>query len=214
MQVGSSRVTKDGSEVSGDCSLQIKLGDGKYLLAIADGMGTGEKARKCSKITLKLLKQLLSAGFDNENTIKILNNKMNLINKSEMYSTLDVSILDLYIGKIEIIKNGASNTYIKNKKSVKKIESNNLPVGILDNIELQNEQITVKDGDILVMCSDGVLDTKEKNTDWLENFLKDVSTNNVQKLADLILAEAIDNNYGIAQDDMTVIVSKIISRKK
>ena len=59
LQVGSSKVTKDGSSVSGDCSLQIKLADGKYLLAISDGMGTGEKARECSKITLKLLKQIL-----------------------------------------------------------------------------------------------------------------------------------------------------------
>ena len=51
LQVGSSKVTKDGSDISGDCSLQIKLEDGKYLLAISDGMGTGKKARECSKIT-------------------------------------------------------------------------------------------------------------------------------------------------------------------
>ena len=47
----------------------------------------------------------------------------------------------------------------------------------------------------------------------MKNFLKNVSTNNVQKIADLILAEAIDNSYGVAHDDMTVIVSKIVKRK-
>ena len=41
-----------------------------------------------------------------------------------------------------------------------------------------------------------------------------MSTNNVQKLADLILAEAIDNNLGIVQDDITVIVSKIVKKNK
>ena len=65
------------------------------------------------------------------------------------------------------------------------------------------------------MCSDGVLDTKnDTNSSWIENFLKNISTNNVQKISDLILAEAIDNNFGVAQDDMTVIVSKIVSKKK
>lgn len=215
LQVGSSKVTKDGSSVSGDCSLQIKLADGKYLLAISDGMGTGEKARECSKITLKLLKQILSAGFNNEETINLLNTKMNLINKKDMYSTLDASILDLYTGNINILKNGASNTYIKNKKSIKKIESKNIPIGIVDDIELQEEKIPVSDGDIIVMCSDGVLDAKdETNNSWIESFLKNISTNNVQKISDLILAEAIDNNFGVAQDDMTVIVSKIVSKKR
>ena len=53
----------------------------------------------------------------------------------------------------------------------------------------------------------------EIKKDWIEEFLKNVSTNNVQKLADFILAEAIDNSYGIAKDDMTVIVCKIVKKK-
>jgi len=214
LQVGSSRVTKDGSDISGDCSLQIKLADGKYLLAIADGMGSGAKAREASKITLRLIKQMLSAGFDKEESLKMINSRMNFMLNKDLYSTLDVTILDLYVGKAEIIKNAACNTFIKNKKTIRKIELNNLPVGIIDNIELKSETIDVNDGDIFVMCSDGVLETKDDTkNNWFEEFLKNITTDNVQKLADLILAEAIDNNFGIAQDDMTVIVSKIVKRK-
>ena len=92
--MGSSKITKEGSKVSGDCSLQIKLADGKYLLALADGMGTGEKARECSRITLRLMKQMLSAGFDKEESISMINSRINLIETTERYSSLDVSILD------------------------------------------------------------------------------------------------------------------------
>lgn len=214
LQVASSKITKDGSKVSGDCSLQIKLADGKYLLAIADGMGSGTKAREASKITLRLIKQMLSCGFDKEESLKMINSRMNLISNKETYSTLDVIILDLYSGTAEIIKNGACSTYIKNNKNINKIELNNLPVGIIDNLELQTSTINIADGDIYVMCTDGILETKDDTKDgWIEEFLKNVSTNNVQKLSDLILAEAIDNNFGVAQDDMTVIVSKIVKRK-
>ena len=70
--------------------------------------------------------------------------------------------------------------------------------------------IDVSDGDIIVMCSDGLVEDKgEVRKDWLENFLKNVNTNNVQKIADLLVNEAIDNSYGVASDDMTVIVGKI-----
>lgn len=213
LQVGSSKITKENSNISGDCSLQIKLADGKYLLALADGMGTGEKARECSKITLRLMKQMLSAGFDKEESISMINSRINLLGSTERYSTLDVSILDLFIGKLEVLKNGACNTYIKNKKSIKKIKSNNLPIGIVDKIELQAETVDISDGDIIVMCTDGVLDSQEDNEEWIEEFLKNISTNNVQKIADLLLAEAVDNTYGVVRDDMSVIVSKIVKRK-
>ena len=64
------------------------------------------------------------------------------------------------------------------------------------------------------MCSDGVLESKENyNKDWIEEYLRNINTNNVQKMADMILAEAIDNSYGIANDDMTVIVAKIMKKK-
>ncbi len=214
LQVGSSKITKDNSEVSGDCSLQIKLADGKYLLAIADGMGTGKKARECSKITLRLMKQMLSAGFNKEESISMINSRINLLGTTDRYSSLDASILDLYAGKIEILKNGACNTYIKNYNTIKEIKSHNLPVGIVNNVELQLETIDIKDGDIIVMYTDGVLESKDNTKrEWLKEFLSNINTNNVQKIADLIIAEAVDNNYGAVKDDMTVIVSKIVKRK-
>ena len=55
LQVGSSKISKEGVNISGDCNLQMKLDDGKYLLAIADGMGSGENARESSKFVIKII---------------------------------------------------------------------------------------------------------------------------------------------------------------
>ena len=183
------------------------------MVNIYYGMGTGEKARECSRITLRLMKQMLSAGFDKDESVSIINSRINLLGATERYSSLDVSILDLYCGNLEILKNGACSTYIKNKKSIKKVDSKNLPIGIVNKIELQSETLNINDGDIIVMCTDGVQDSKEDNPDWIEEFLKNITTNNVQKISDLLLAEAIDNSYGVVRDDMSIIVSKIVKRK-
>ena len=89
-----------------------------------------------------------------------------------------------------------------------------MPIGIGLEVALKEKVIPVSDGDIILICSDGLLDSKEEQKkDWVEEYLKNVSTNNVQKISDMILAEAIDNNYGVAGDDITVIVAKIIKRK-
>ena len=53
--------------------------------------------------------------------------------------------------------------------------------------------------------NESLLDDVE--TDEVEDV--DIETEDSQKIADIILQEAIDNNYGIPKDDMTVIVAKV-----
>lgn len=214
LQIGTSKVTQEGSSVSGDCSLQMKLDDGKYLLAISDGMGSGKASREGSKIAIKMLEEMLSNGFDNDETINFINDAVNAKTNSEMYATLDFTILDLFTGNVKIAKSGACNTYIKNKKNVRVVKSNTMPVGIVEKIQLSSQTVDVSDGDIIVMCSDGLLDAERGiDKDWIEEYLKNISTTNVQKVADLIVAEAIDNSFGIAKDDITVIVAKVVKKK-
>ena len=115
---------------------------------------------------------------------------------------------------MKIAKSGACNTYIKNKKSVKVIKSENLPVGIVDKTELDVQTVGVVDGDIIVMCSDGLLEAEEEFTkDWVQEYLKNINTTNVQKIADLMVAEAVDRSFGIARDDITVIIAKVVKKK-
>ena len=214
MQVGSSKISKDDSEASGDCNLQIRLNDGKYVLAISDGMGTGAKARENSKLVINRLKKLLQNGFEKEQSIKLVNSSLSLKTEKDEFSTLDMCVLDLYEGNMSLIKNGACNTYIKNRKNISVIKSEEMPIGLGLEVNLKEKVLPVSDGDIILICSDGLLESKEElKKDWVEEYLKNVSTNNVQKISDMILAEAIDNNYGVAGDDITVIVAKIIKRK-
>lgn len=215
IQIGAARTKKTDSPVSGDSSLQIKLDDGKYLLAISDGMGSGPKARKNSQIAVKMLKRLLTAGFDRDVSLGLINSTLSLSTNEEMYSTLDISILDLFKGNIEFIKNGACPTYLKNGNHVELIKSVSLPSGILDNVDLVVYDKDLEDGDIIVMCSDGIVestDTYLEKEEWLKDLLEKISTDNVQKIADIILAEAIDNGIGIAKDDMTIMVAKVTKK--
>ncbi len=215
MQLGYAKATKSGNTVSGDSSIQIKLEDDKYLTVLSDGMGSGMEARKSSQIVIKMMKKLLSAGFDKEDSLELINSTIKL-STEEVYATIDASIFDLYNGNVEFIKNGSCKTYIKNKQNIDVVNSNSLPLGILNNVEFSVFDRDINDGDIFVMCSDGIIDSKEEEqTDkWFMKVLKNISTNNVQKMADILLNEAIDNNYGICKDDMSIIVAKISKKAK
>jgi len=215
MQIGIAKTNKDGENVSGDSSLQISLEDGKYLLAISDGMGSGPEARKSSQIAIKMLGRLLSNGFDKETSIELINNTISSNIKDETFATLDIMVLDLFAGNIEYIKNGACPTFIKNNKNVDIIKNIALPAGILNNIDLVVYDRDIEDNDIVVMCSDGIVESNSeyKNKEiWVKNLLEQMETTNSQKIADILLKEAIDNNYGKAKDDMTIIVTKIMEK--
>ena len=214
MAIGNSMATKSKSEVSGDSVLNIRLKDGKYLVAISDGMGTGNQAKKSSTQALKMLENLLLSGFDKKTSLDLINSS--LINQdNEVFATLDIAIVDLYKGNIEFIKSGACPTYIKNNKRVQIIKANSLPTGIIEKGNIQTFDYDINSGDILLMCTDGVLDAniEYKNKDlWLKYLLEDIETTNTGKIADLILNEAIDNNFGVIKDDMSIIVCKFKKR--
>ena len=112
-QIGIAKSKKYDSIISGDTTIQTKLDDGKMLIAISDGMGSGPEARKSSKIAIKMLERLLSSGFNKDTALKLINNTISANTDDDMYATLDVSILDLYNGSMEFIKNGACPTFVK-----------------------------------------------------------------------------------------------------
>ncbi len=206
--------TKNKSEVSGDSMLNIRLKDGKYLVAISDGMGTGTEAKKSSTQVMKMLENLLLSGFDKNISLELINQALINQNK-ETFATLDIAIIDLYLGNIEFIKSGACPTYIKNNRKIQIIKSNSLPTGMVDGNQLETFDKDIISGDIMLMCSDGILDAniEYKNKElWIKYLLEDIETNNTRKIANLVLNEAIDNNFGNIKDDMSVMVCKFVKK--
>ena len=212
IQTGIAKSKKHDSIVSGDNISQIRLGDGKYMLAISDGMGSGAEARRNSKIAISMLERLFSTGFDKETSINLINSAIMNANKEDMYATLDIEILDLYAGKLEILKNGACPTYIKKNRSVNIIKSTSLPAGIVNDISVDTYDTDLNDGDIVVICSDGIIESNNEYANkelWIKYLLEEIQTDSPERIADIILHEAIDNNFGKAKDDMTVIAFRV-----
>lgn len=215
LDIGHSIAIKDNMPVSGDSILNTKLKDGKYLIAISDGMGSGPEARKSSQIVTSMLKRLLNSGFERNTSISLINSS--LLNVSdEVFATLDIAIIDLYKGTIEFIKNGACPTYIKNSKRTQVIKSRTLPTGVVKEVSADVFDKDIEENDLIVMVSDGILDSniEYKNKElWVKYLIEDINILNPQKVADIILNESIDNNFGKVKDDMSVIVCKFIKKK-
>ncbi len=92
------------------------------------------------------------------------------------------------------------------------MESSNLPMGIIQEFDVDIVGEQLKSEDILIMMSDGILDGPKhiEDTDvWLKRKIRELKTDDAQEIADLLLEEVVRTRSGAIEDDMTVVVTKV-----
>lgn len=200
-------------EVSGDGILNTPLPDGRHLIMLSDGMGFGEEAAVQSRQALRLVHQLLAAGFSSEVAVQTVNAVLLLRSPEETFATIDLVLIDLVTGRTEITKVGAPPTLLKRGKEVLRIAGSTAPVGIVGGIRPESQVRYLRPGDCLVMCTDGLWDRLEKASErrhWLEESLRRAQSVNPAALAESLLGVAVPDGEA-APDDVTVVVINVQS---
>lgn len=208
-------IAKNGEEVSGDSYLIEELQDLKNISVISDGEGNGRNASKSSKNVIDMLERLLSGGFDECGAIEIINSILKLKSDSQNSSTLDNMIIDLKTGYSQYIKLGAAPTYIIHEGKIVTINNMNIPVGVSDNPDYLPISRKLIDKDIVVQISDGVLhEGLDISNNYFTEYLKTIDVNKTAKqITDEIYRNVLRENKNILNDDVTIIVTKIIKNK-
>lgn len=213
VETGAAFCAKDGGFVSGDSYTSGDLGMSKHAVAISDGMGNGARAHVESTETLKLLQKILQSGIKEEIAIKSINSILSLRTTDEIFSTLDMAMIDLQNAEAKFLKIGSTPSFIKRGREIIRIQANNLPMGILQEVEVDVIHKQLKPGDLIIMMSDGVFEGPrhvENHDLWMKRKISELDTDKPQEVADLILEEVIRSNSGQISDDMTVVVTKIM----
>jgi stage II sporulation protein E len=204
--------SKEGETQTGDNYSFGKTTDGNYITILSDGMGSGPEAGEESKATVDLVEKLMDAGFDEDITVNTVNSIMGMrFAEDEKYATLDLNKVDLYNGDAIFVKIGAAPTFIKRGSDIKSVNSKNLPLGLVDEVDVEIIKTNLKPGDILINVRDGILDISKLNNRkgcWLEEYLRNIN-GDPRELSEKILEKAKSLSKGNLYDDMTVVVSKI-----
>ena len=178
---------------------------------LSDGMGSGGRAAVDGAMASGLTARLIQAGFGPDSVLRMVNSALMVKSGDESLSTLDIMELDLFNGKAEFRKAGASPTLLCSMGRVSRIEKSSLPIGILRDIRAERSEDTLVDGDIILMCSDGVYSA---GTEWVEDILKefDPKIGDLKRLVEDI-AYAARSRQKEHQDDITVI-AVLVNKKQ
>lgn len=190
---------KNNGEPSGDTHSFIKIGPQKFMMAVCDGMGSGKKANEFSTSTISLIENFYKAGFSHSLVLGSVNNFLSL-SSEDIYSAVDIAVVDLCSGMCDIIKIGSPTSYIKTKDSVFKVDGSALPIGVLEEMKPSIMSYALKGGETIVLTSDGAADSF--NGDKLADII-----NNSSKLPEELCKAVVDaaiSETGSPIDDITV----------
>ena len=161
------------------------------------------------------MEQFVESGFAKDVAIKLINSVLLLKSEKTSFSTLDICSVDLYSGRAEFIKIGAASAFVIRDGEVRGIQSSSLPVGILESVDVEKSEMSLKDGDIILMASDGVMDVLDPGCDeedWVREKFQSLNSMNPQDIADYFLIEARKKAGEPIRDDMTVLAARIWER--
>ncbi len=206
VQIGFSGRAEGENKISGDTYSFQKLPNGRVLVALADGMGHGKRANQISTTALNLIESFYKSGFSSQMIISSVN-KLLLPSANDSFACLDACIIDTMLGTADFVKIGASVSVIKSESTAKLVEAENLPLGIVQSLEAREQKLILKDQDVVVLASDGVVDSFASPEEFL-NYVNNERVINVQMLADSILEEAL-SRANPHDDDMSVITIKL-----
>ena len=204
VQIGAALKPRNGEVVCGDTMESFRTQEGAWCLLLADGMGSGEEARRESALTCRLLRQFLEADIAPEAALKTLNSAMALRGaETGSFTTVDLCVCRGENGETTFYKFGAAPSYLKKGGTVRRVTGVSFPVGLRGAPAVPDiTQAALEEGSFIVMISDGVADPNRD--DWLQNLLAGWEGDDAQTLANLILSESVKREK--LQDDCAVQV--------
>ena len=192
---------KEGG-ICGDSWRSFGTEDGKLHIILSDGMGCGGNAALDSAMAVSLMKRMVKAGADYNSALRMVNSALLVKSGEETLATMDAAVVDLYNGKVSLYKAGAAPTILRRGKRAGSVESVSSPAGILSGVSFEQSTLWLKEGDWLIMMSDGAT---AAGVDWIAEELEHYDRDDPAELARKLACAARLRRSDGRSDDITVI---------
>lgn len=190
--------TRSSGEVNGDVCVWFEGPGNAFYVLLCDGMGTGEAAAKESSEAVRLIKQMLLAGFPAEYALRSLNS-LSVLREMGGCATVDLVRIQLDTGRGTVYKWGAAPSYLMISGQLRKIGTAGPPPGLSQSAREMVDRLSLGRGERLILLSDGVSE---------EGLLDSARTTPTQPPGEM--AAAILEKEHSGGDDATAVVIRLI----
>ena len=196
-------------DVCGDIVTSFEA-DGLFYMILSDGMGSGREAALSAGIAVSLLEKLIRAGASMETSLKMLNQIIRSTGR-ECPATVDAAQIDLTTGEARFVKSGAAPSFVLRDGSIFRLQSKTVPIGILRALDAEMIRFDVRQGDTVVMVSDGAARSFDEEP-WLLDLLtsdEEILYGDEKRAAMTVVSEAAVRG---SKDDITCGVFRVVKK--
>ena len=129
----------------------------------------------------------------------------------ECPATVDAAQIDLTTGEARFVKSGAAPSFVLRDGSIFRLQSKTVPIGILRALDAEMIRFDVRQGDTVVMVSDGAARSFDEEP-WLLDLLtsdEEILYGDEKRAAMTVVSEAAVRG---SKDDITCGVFRVVKK--
>ena len=206
--------------VGGDYYDLLTLRDGRFALTLGDVSGKGMPAAVMMASIQMLLRSHLQQGPESiARMLEDINRTVFESSTAERYSTLFCGVISEDRKSLSYVNAGHIPPMLLHPNGVmERLPGDGLPIALLPEAEYEQHTVTLREGDLLVVVSDGIVEASQsEGVFWEEEAVEEAVRAEglvpVRHLPEALFRRADEFAGGAEQyDDMTVVAARITPR--
>ncbi len=217
LQIAGAKVSKWAVPESGDTLEMIERPHGGLSFVLVDGQHTGHGAKTVSNLVARKAISLLAEGVRDGAAARAAHDYLYMTHEGHVSAELHIVSFDLVSKTIVISRNSHCPVIIGSGCNVQVLAERSEPIGVHRRMKPLITEVPIAEHTTVVVFTDGVLDAgvryglKFDISEFVAGQLCD-DTLSAQKLADAILAHAIELDRGRPNDDTSVLIARVVAR--
>lgn len=215
IQIAVAKTNKYAVSESGDTLEVVERPHGGVSVVLADGQTSGRGAKAISTMVVRKVISLLAEGVRDGAAARAASDHLYTERLGKVSATLNILSADLQSGTLVITRNNPAPIFIAHEDKVECLNSESRSIGTSRNIRPAITEIALEGWTTIVLYTDGVLHAGDRYGQALDictllESMLDEQDPTSQEIADTLLSQAINLDQGRPNDDMSVVVLRVL----
>ncbi len=215
IQIAVAKTNKYAVSESGDTLEVVERPNGGVSVVLADGQTSGRGAKVVSTMVVRKVISLLAEGVRDGAAARAASDYLYTERYGKVSATLNILSADLQTGTLVITRNNPSPVFVARGEQIEQLNSESTSIGTSRNTRPSISEIALEGWTTVVLYTDGIMHAGDRYGQGLdictllESLLEDQEPSS-QEIADSLLAQAIQLDQGRPNDDMSVVVLRVL----
>jgi serine phosphatase RsbU (regulator of sigma subunit) len=215
IQIAVAKTNKYAVSESGDTLEVVERPNGGVSVVLADGQTSGRGAKAVSTMVVRKVISLLAEGVRDGAAARAASDYLYTERYGKVSATLNILSADLQTGTLVITRNNPAPIFVAQNGKIECLNTESSSIGTSRNVRPAISEIALEGWTSIIMYTDGILHAGTRYGQSLDictllESLLDEQDPPSQEVADTLLSHAIQLDQGRPNDDMSVVVLRVM----